>query len=320
MAREKFEDRRLTGKINVACKFDDGSQRNWVADKIDVVSQIQEVVQSYEEMGYKLTLRQLHYQFVSRNWIVNHTTAYKKLGCILDDCRYAGVINWDSIEDRGRVPYIPYWVDGVNDALNDTIRHYRLDLQQEQKNHVEVWTEKDALSGIMKRSTSKYHVRLVVNKGYTSSSAIYAAYERFANHLSNGRNVTILYFGDHDPSGLDMVRDIKERLEFMFLNGNYAPGFNKNRFKVVAIGLTMSQIKKYKLPPNPAKTTDSRSAAYINEFGTQSWEVDALSPEVLTQIVEDNIEHSIDMDLYNIIIEKQEEDIIKLKKFIAKNK
>jgi len=163
--KEKFEDRRLFGSMNVACKYDDGSVRHWNTRKETVVAQIVQIVEYYESLGYKLTLRQLHYQFVSRNWIINHDTAYKKLGKILDDCRYAGLIDWSSIEDRGRVPKLPYWVHNVKHALDDTVDQYRLDLQKGQENHVEVWTEKDALSGIMSRSTSKYHVRLVVNKG-----------------------------------------------------------------------------------------------------------------------------------------------------------
>jgi len=312
--KEKFEDRRLFGSMKVACKYDDGSVRHWNTRKETVVAQIVQIVEYYESLGYKLTLRQLHYQFVSRNWIINHDTAYKKLGKILDDCRYAGLIDWSSIEDRGRVPKLPYWVHDIPDALSDAVSSYRLNRQKGQENHVEVWTEKDALSGIMSRSTSKYHVRLVVNKGYTSSSAIYAAYQRFLEVLDSGRSVTILYFGDHDPSGLDMIRDIRERLEFMFENGNER--ISDASFQVVPIGLTMPQIKKYKLPPNPTKLTDSRSPGYVKQFGKICWEVDALNPEVLTQIVEANIESQIDLHEFQNMLTQEQLDISKLKKII----
>lgn len=316
--KEQFDKRRLAGTLNVACKFDDGSVRKWTAQKSTVVSQIQEIVEYYEGLGYKLTLRQLHYQFVSRNWIVNHDTAYKKLGKILDDCRYGGLVDWNSIEDRGRVPHLPYYVDDIPDAVNDTLRHYRLDRQRGQTNHVEVWTEKDALSGIMKRTTEKYGVKLVVNKGYTSSSAIYGAYNRFADKLETDHDVTILYFGDHDPSGLDMIRDVRERLEFMFINGDR--GTDCSNFNVIPIGLTMQQIKKYKLPPNPAKMTDGRSAAYIEKFGKLCWEVDALNPEILTEVVEYNIIDQIDLRQYNDTVEQEGKDKAKLKSVIAKTK
>lgn len=213
MAREKFEDRRLTGPINVACKYEDGSVRYWSGEKAEIVRKILTVIQEFQSMGYRMTLRQLHYQLVTRNWIINHDSAYKKLGNILDDCRYAGMVDWEAIEDRGRVPYIPYSLDGVDDALRDAVDTYRRDRQEGQSNVVEVWSEKDALSGILRQSTSLYHVRLIINKGYGSSTAMYDAYQRAAAAIKEGKQFTILYFGDHDPSGLDMVRDIHERIQ-----------------------------------------------------------------------------------------------------------
>jgi hypothetical protein len=321
MSIEKFEDRRLRGAISVVCKLDDGSIRRWTTKKETVVEQIVEIVDYFSSLGHKLTLRQLHYQFVSRNWIVNHITAYKKLGKILDDCRYGGIIDWDAIEDRGRSTQVAYYEHGIPEALKRTVDAYRLDRQLGQENHVEVWTEKDALSAILGKVTRKYGIGLAVNKGYTSSSAIYDAYERFCYKINEGRRVTILYFGDHDPSGLDMIRDVRERLEFMFGNGQgiYNGGWSY-MFRVHPIGLTMKQIKKYNLPPNPAKTTDSRSAAYIQEFGQESWEVDALNPVDLVKIVEDNILDNIDIETYNEVLAQEEKDIAVLNKFIKTRK
>ncbi len=101
MAKEKFEDRSLSGTINVACKYDDGSIRYWTDEKQSIITKIIQIVQKYSKQGYVLTLRQLHYQFVGHDpKYVNHQTAYKKLGSILDDCRYAGLIDWSAIEDE----------------------------------------------------------------------------------------------------------------------------------------------------------------------------------------------------------------------------
>jgi hypothetical protein len=362
MAKEKFEDRRLTGTINVACKYDDGNVRYWAADKAEVVAHIVSIVNTYSRKGYVLTLRQLHYQLVSRNWIINHDTAYKKLGSILDDCRYAGVIDWSAIEDRGRVPYLPYYADDAAEAVEDITASFRINRQEGQTNYVELWTEKDALSGILKRTTEKYHVQLVVNKGYTSSSAIYGAYERVVERILNGQKVTILYFGDHDPSGLDMIRDIRDRLRFFLSRGDTLRAnerfnslvedwwinsgndiyglvsmkfceesvlklmndddneglfddFNAGKvayylfynelFTVRAIGLTMDQIEEHLLPPNPTKMTDSRAANYVKEFGRTCWEVDALNPETLTEIVEYNITQQINMDVYQNALDRE---------------
>lgn len=317
---EKFEHRLMKGNIRVVCKFEDNTTRIWQDKKETVVARIAQIVDYYQKLGYTLTLRQLHYQFVSRNWIVNHISAYKKLGKILDDCRYSGCIDWDAIEDRGRVPYLPYHANTVEKAMNDLIGQYRMDRQLNQFNHVELWTEKDALSEILSRSTTKYHVRLCVNKGYTSSSAIYDAYRRFVPVLANGKSVTVLYFGDHDPSGLDMVRDISERLNFMLSNGTYKNECQGYDFRILPIGLTMQQIKRYKLPPNPAKLTDKRSDKYIKKFGRECWEVDALNPEVLTEIVEHNIKDQIDAATFNAVMKVEKKNLSKLKSFIKPKK
>ncbi len=218
--KEKFEDRNLTGVIALTLKDPStGMTTKWTADKAVLIENISKIVTEYARQGYRLTLRQLYYQLVTKNVIRNHDTIYKKLSSILDDCRYGGVIDWNAIEDRGRVPFLPYFVSGVDEALADTWEQYRIDRQIGQDTCIEVWTEKDAISGILRRVTSEYHVQLVVNKGYSSSSAMYEAYKRFANKIQDGKKIVILYLGDHDPSGLDMVRDICQRLMILFANG-----------------------------------------------------------------------------------------------------
>ena len=132
---------------------------------------------------------------------------------------YSGMVDWSAFEDRGRVPVNAYFEHDIPDALKRTLDSYRLDAQIDQPTHIEVWTEKDAISGILRQVTLPLCVPLVINKGYNSSTAMYNAYRRFCSVVQEGRKVKILYFGDHDPSGLDMVRDIKDRLIFMFANG-----------------------------------------------------------------------------------------------------
>lgn len=313
MGYEYFKNRSLTGVINLQCKYEDGTVRVWTEDKAAVCEHIKKIINDYQQQGYTLTLRQLHYQLVTRNWIINHDSAYKKLSNILDDLRYSGQVDWSAIEDRGRVPYLPYWVTGIDEAIQDTINNYRLDFQDGQHEYIELWTEKDALSGILKRVTERFHIQLVVNKGYTSSTAIYAAYQRFVGRISRGQKVTVLYFGDHDPSGLDMVRDIRERLEFFFENGMHQHlvdgSFFEDCLEIVHIGLTKEQIRKYNPPPNPTKLTDSRAAKYIQLHGKTCWEVDALEPSTLIKIVEKNIINLIDVDKFNEMIQKTNADI-----------
>lgn len=327
------------------------------------------IIKEYAREGYTLTLRQLYYQLVSRDIIPNKQSEYAKLSTILVKGRMAGMVDWDAIEDRIRVPDIPYWVKGIEEAIEDTINQYRLDRQDGQEVYIELWVEKDALSGVLKRITHYYHINLMVNRGYSSCTAMHDAYERFVDKVAEGKKVVILYLGDHDPSGLDMVRDITERTKEFLINseklqegynnlegekleevanelrdeydhdeefysedpsGEYGKMFDcakayafrifENNVEVRHIGLTTEQVKKYNPPPNPAKITDPRAKDYITQFGKTSWEVDALKPEILHQLVREAVEGLIDMKSFENQIKKEESDKKKLKKFVKEKK
>jgi hypothetical protein len=114
---------------------------------------------------------------------------------------------------------------------------------------------------------------------------MHSAAERF---IRKNKKCIIFHLGDHDPSGIDMSRDISDRLKM----------FNAS-VKVERIALNMKQIKKYNPPPSPAKTTDSRYQNYIDEYGFDSWELDALSPDIIENLITTNIEKYVDFDIVN---------------------
>lgn len=278
---------------------------------------INKIIDEYSAEGYKLTLRQLYYQLVSRDIIPNNLREYAKLSGLLVKGRMAGVVDWDAIEDRIRRPFLPYWIAGIKAAIEDTIDQYRLDRQKGQDVYIEVWVEKDALSGVLKRITSYFHVNLMVNRGYSSCTAMHDAYERFQKQIDAEKKVVILYLGDHDPSGLDMIRDIRERLQEFGLNF-FESEEETEGFTIKQIGLTTEQVKKYNPPPNPAKFTDPRANWYIEQFGKTCWEVDALNPKILHQLVTSNIQSLIDMDKFNSIIKQEETDKKRMGKLVKK--
>lgn len=272
------------------------------------LSLINEIIEDYQQQGYVLTLRQLYYQLVSRDVVPNKTTEYQKLSILLKEGRMAGIVDWDAIEDRLRKPNKPASFESPQDILDACINQYALNRQEGQDNYIEVWVEKDALSGVLSRVTRPFHIPILVCRGYSSASAMHDSYNRFKDAYENGQSVKLLYLGDFDPSGEDMVRDIEDRvLEF-------ADGDDVNLdFSIEKIALTMKQIKQYAPPPNPAKINDPRAKDYIARHGNFSWEVDALKPEVLNQLLTTSIEKHMDKDTYNTILEKEKKDIVKLK-------
>jgi hypothetical protein len=273
---------------------------------------INAIVEEYQAQRLVLTLRQLYYQLVSRDIIPNKQAEYAKLSRILKEGRMSGIVDWDAIEDRLRVVETrPSW-DSPKGILESAAYSYQKKRLEGQKNYLEVWVEKDALSGVLSRVTAPYHVPIMVNRGYSSASAMFDAWERFKNVPQ--KNVTILYLGDHDPSGMDMIRDNYDRI-MEFQNGNQGKWFN---FEVVPIALTAEQIAQYDPPPNPAKMSDPRAYNYVKEHGDTSWEVDALRPEVLNQLLIDNIESRIDKQLYDEILLLEMSDKDKLDKVAKK--
>ena len=271
------------------------------------LKKVGKVITEFEEEGYKLTLRQLYYQLVAKGVIPNKPNEYDKLGRLLRDARMAGVVDWDSIEDRIRKPIIPSRSVDVGEILRRITINYSSNRQEDQSIYLEVWVEKDALSGILRKVTRKYDVGLMVNRGYSSTTAMYEASERFSKQAEEGKDTYILYLGDHDPSGLDMIRDMEERLDIFGVNP-----------EIEHLALTKKQIKKFNPPPNPAKVKDPRAKDYIAKFGKTSWEIDALGPRDLTKIVSEGIEALIDMDLFHKQIANEEEKKEKIRSIAAR--
>lgn len=284
--REKF--------VNIA--FREGS--------LAVIGQANQIIQDYQRRGFTLTLRQLYYQFVSRDLIPNKQTEYKRLGKIINDGRMAGLIDWSAIEDRTRNVRKPSaWASpgAIIDAVAD---QYQEDLWKNQQHYVEVWIEKDALVGVIEGICEALRVPYFACRGYASQSELYDAGKRLTKMSRGGpgfgRSPVILHLGDHDPSGLDMTRDVGDRLN-TFYEG-------RGSVDVRRLALNMDQIEKYDPPPNPAKDTDARFQNYQEEFGDSSWELDALDPDVIAALISEEIDGLIDHEAFDAAKAREEKN------------
>lgn len=262
---------------------------------LDRIRQCNAIITSYQAMGLRLTLRQLYYQLVTKNLIENVERSYKALSSLVSDARLAGLMDWDAIEDRVRQPKSASEFDDLEELTEAALAAYRLPRWRDQQNYVELWVEKDALAGVLWPIARDVHITLMVNRGYSSQSAMYESAHRFAAHTD--KSLHLLYLGDLDPSGEDMVRDVRERIA-MF----------GQTVAVTKIALTAEQVAEYKPPPNPAKLTDPRAHAYIKKHGAQSWEVDALPPDVLDRLVRAELSRLVDDEEMDAVIAREERD------------
>jgi hypothetical protein len=267
------------------------------SDSLVRIDKANEIIDEYMNAGYQLTLRQLYYQFVSRDLIANSQKEYKRLGSLINDARLAGRIDWHAIEDRTRnLQSLAHW-DSPSEIVDAIADQYRTDRWQNQQFYVEVWIEKEALAGVFERVCSELDVPFFSCRGYTSQSEMWSAAQRLRKRSRSGKEIVILHFGDHDPSGIDMTRDIRERLQMFGC-----------MLDLQRLALNMDQVDEYEPPPNPAKTTDSRFAGYIAEYGDESWELDALEPSVLADLVRDQVNELLDHLQWGFDTEYMEEE------------
>ena len=261
----------------------------------ELIVRANEVIEEYAQQGFVLTVRQIYYQFVARGWIPNTLQSYGLVDRTLHTGRMGGWIDWSAIEDRSRrVCENTHWVSPEH-ILTAAANTFQLDSREDQDWYLEVWVEKEALLGVIAPTCERLDVTYLACKGFYSLSAMWRAAQRFLEH--EHQSCMVIHLGDHDPSGLDMTRDINDRLE----------KFGCDFVEVNRIALNMDQIEELKPPPNPAKSSDSRYHAYVQRYGTTSWELDALSPPIIGKLITNAILAGTDKKKRKAILRKEQE-------------
>lgn len=266
----------------------------------DIIKQTNKIINEYAADGLRLTLRQLYYQFVSRDLISNTQKEYKRLGGIISNGRLSGAIDWMAIEDRTRNLKTYYHNTDPGDAVQDALNQFQLNKWENQPCRIEVWIEKEALVGVISDICRQLDVPYFACKGYVSQSELWSAAQRMVRYSNQGQTPVIIHLGDHDPSGIDMTRDIEERHNLFMKDCNH-------EIEVKRIALNMNQIETYKPPPNPAKLTDTRAKGYIEKHGKSSWELDALEPRVMRDLIKDTVGFYRDDGFWEHTIKKENE-------------
>lgn len=255
------------------------------------------IIEDYEKIRHQITVRQVFYQMVARNFLGNTKNNYYAVGKLLRYGRMSGEIDWNTIVDRTRSIQMPLEFRGMKELGSFIKNKYRKCRWEDQTHYVMVMVEKEALAGILKRVTDAYHVPLLANKGYPSASFLYEAAGWILTQKAAYKKCHILYLGDHDPSGMHMPDDIKKRLAELDCHVD-----------VERIALNMDQIKKYGLPYNKVKRKDSRSHKYAGMYGEKSWELDALDPKILADLLTENIGKYLRKNIYNKKIKEEDDE------------
>jgi len=283
----------------------------------EIIEESKKIIAQY---SMALTLRQLYYRLVASQKIENRENNYKYLSKLLVKARLNGEIPFSAIEDRSRKKieawdasdeewtperYFGYYQDeyeGAEEEFKGKWRSYTHSRWYKQPNTLVVLLEKDALSALFSAVTERERINLYPLRGYSSLTFV----KQIADDLEGEENIKILYFGDFDPSGMDIQRYLKERL--------------RDEFDVDAdvrrVAITDEQIQKYNIPPAPAKRSDTRFNGFVGEHGDRAVELDAIEPDVLQEIIKNSIQALFDEKIYQEQKSEQKEKQQEIKKMI----
>ena len=279
----------------------------WTDRQLDRLSKVQQVLNDLTP--YKpLTLRQIFYQLVAQDHIENTRSQYGMLSRLIKYARIEGYIPWHDIEDRIRVHRnLTGWTNKtefVDEEVERFLHGYRRNLLQSQDRYLEIWIEKDALSTLFTRIAVQFTVPVVVCRGFSSVSFL----NEFANRVEShpDKQPVMLYFGDFDPSGNEMLETMQMTLEDEM-------DISDISFKRVA--LTRQDIVEHNLPHNPdaLKTTDTRAKRHMLRYGNLAVELDALRPDLLQDKIRRAIEFELDMDAFKQELVRRNEELVQLK-------
>jgi len=274
-----------------------------------LLSHVLDVVKQY---SIPLTVRQIFYRLVAAGIIQNTRSSYNSLDKCLVKARTKGVIPFNKLEDRSREflcgdhrfetpeDFMAWRIQ----ALKDSASEYEVPFWMFQPEYVEVWLEKDALSALFKQVCEKWHVLLAPCRGYPSLTYLFEAAQRLKNI---DKPITILYFGDLDPRGRDIERYIMETLQSFNVHVN-----------VERVALTRQQVQLYSLPSAPTKKTDTLARRWIEAEGDAVWELDALEPNLLMQLIEQAILQHFSQSLFEKRNELQRQNREKISQIVEK--
>jgi hypothetical protein len=304
----------------------------------------------YKRRGIIPTLRTIFYFLYSLKKLPNTPNSYAKIGDYIVEARKDGRISWDAIADETRrsiagfydfyvspesyIRQLFYGDEGL-DTLHERYVPEILYKWHKQPYYVEVWLEKTALLGTFRNFLKDKHVRIIPNRGYTSWAFAYENFKRLKDMSEEyyfewtdkektdvqrkvvKKKIKILYFGDYDPSGSDMDRFLKEGIADYFIKYLGLEGIVEFEPR---IAVTLDQIERFNLPPNPDKSDtetleklerDPRYAKFLKAHEGQLYavELDALMayvPDEFERIVKGAVDQYFDQEIWEEVLRQEE--------------
>ena len=278
----------------------------WTEFRVKQAAQVMQTVNALKDY-WPLTLRQIYYRLVAAGHIENTRSKYNDLSKLIKNMRLDEILPWKVLTDRGRRLSDKRGWDDHNEFLEASVDQFLEGYErcyiQDQENYVELWFEKEALSQVFERVAWPYCIRAVTCKGYQSITFLDDYRRRAKAAQERGQVPVILYFGDLDPSGVQMFEATQQTLE---------DEMDLWDVEYIRVALNPAQVADFELLSDPAavKLTDCRYKNYVWRYGMVAVELDALHPQILQEMAVEAIESQFDMDLFNeqMEVEKMERE------------
>jgi hypothetical protein len=267
------------GKIVRAEQFDTSSKkgRGMAQKSLDLIK----VMAKIAKAAQPITGRGVGYKLFVLNLISSMETAdMQRVYRLLKEARERNMIDWDWIVDETReFERVSSWHDPAGFARAAS-QQYRRDFWDQQPVRVEVWSEKGTLRGVLQPVLDEYGIGFRVMHGFSSATVVHDVAED-----DDGRPLIVIYIGDWDPSGMYMSeRDLPDRLE----------KYGGDHVKIKRIALVEKQLIGLPFFKATEKKDDPRFKWFVQNYGKQCWEIDALDPRVLRKCVEKEIKKLIE--------------------------
>lgn len=277
------------------------------------------ILQLVAKYDVSLTVRQIHYLLVETR-VANHPNTYngyQKVSRIVTDMRYGGLLDWDRIVDETRTVYKQTSYESIDDAIEELLESYRKDRWEDSEYYVEVWVEKRSLVNLLYPITDAHDVHLATGGGFSSATYIHEAVDRLTPY--QGQEIVVLYFGDLNPSGEFMSKDLENRFAEWGID-----------LSIERICLNEEQLEPYGLPKKfdvkARKGTetynkieaDPRAKHFLEKHGELfQVELEALDPNVIRGLLESAISVYVDSEQHEKVKQVEQSEIAELKRRLS---
>jgi hypothetical protein len=288
----------------------------------NIINVVKEQLEILRGQGITPTLRGMHYRLSSLNMGYGNTkNEYKELSRQTARAREDGRLFINCFVDKGRDVVENGYMsntdlekpeDIINEKLGELqdLDEYYTTLQlprwYNQEDYIEIWLEKAAQEDTFVHALRDREVRIVPNKGYSSLTFIWKNCKRLMQVAKDepDKKIHIRYFGDFDPSGKDMDRDIVQRIEMLT---KWTEG---EEFDFERIAVNREHVNQYGLPPMPEDeetiekyNNDPRKASFEAENGGDSYavELDAFAvyaPDDYIKLIQEAVDGFFDEDVF----------------------